>query len=338
MALFGNKEEPKKGGLMGSLKNIGMNAISGGLSGLMGGAVDKLLGLLGDNQYEQQQKLQDIQIKGAKDLADYSNQKQLELWKATNAGAQRDELERAGLSASLMYGGSGPGGGTTGSGGGGMPTSAGADSKSAMMMARLQTQQVASQIKLTEAQAKKTEAEADNESGVNKDLKTAQIADITAGITNKNAQTKLIRVQDEIADLDLAVKHATFNETVQTAKFIMHQTNMAMRIAQNDEKISSNTIDERIKIVQTELAGALLQNMAIDQNIQMSKAQVHKIAQDILQGWEGLRLQGEGLNIQNFEAKIKAEYPGAWNVIGKAGNDFFEGMMSIFGNGFKPKK
>ena len=101
----------KVSGLMGGLASAGTSLAIGAGGNLLNNL------MFGSPKYQQQQ-MQDMQIKGAKELADYNYQKQMDMWKATNFGAQRAEMEKAGLSASLMYGGSGAGGGTTGSGGG----------------------------------------------------------------------------------------------------------------------------------------------------------------------------------------------------------------------------
>lgn len=75
-----------------------------------------------DRQVNQQERLNEGQVRAAKELADYAQQKQLETWNATNYEAQVKHLKNAGLNPGLIYGMGGAGGATTGSGGGGMPS------------------------------------------------------------------------------------------------------------------------------------------------------------------------------------------------------------------------
>jgi len=91
---------------------LGMQAASGVIGAGMGIA----LGNYNDKrQVKQQQRLQDIQIQGQRQMMDYSMQKQLQMWKATSYPAQLEMMKQAGINPALMYGMSGGGGTTTGS-------------------------------------------------------------------------------------------------------------------------------------------------------------------------------------------------------------------------------
>ena len=70
----------------------------------IGGIFGIGLGAYNDNrQYNQQERLQNLQIKGSKELTDYQMMKQLQMWKDTNYGAQMEELRKAGLNPGLLY-------------------------------------------------------------------------------------------------------------------------------------------------------------------------------------------------------------------------------------------
>lgn len=313
-----------------------MSSLASGATGLALGAGGQLINnLMFGSPAEQQAKMIAEQIKGAKEMSDYNYQKQLDMWKATNFASQRAEMEKAGLSASLMYGGSGAGGGTTGSAGGGMPTG---DTASAQMMARTQMMATMADIELKKATAEKTKVEAEKIAGVDTKLGETQIKDLLAGIESKEAQTELTKVQEKLTDLDLTLRNATFNDAVVQAHAIAHSAHTAMKIAQNEQKISDATVQQKIELINTELTGALLNNLAIKQGIEKSKAEINKMAQDILQGWEKLRQSGEEVNIKNFEAEIKAEYPSAWQIVGKSANDFFDYVQGLFGEKYKVKR
>lgn len=99
-------------------------------------------------------------IEASKELTDHNFKKQLELWDATGYGAQRKQMEDAGLSVGMMYGGGGQGGSTnlatgSSSGGGGAPTSGLMGGIEAGLQASLQQ----AQIENIKADTKKKEAE-----------------------------------------------------------------------------------------------------------------------------------------------------------------------------------
>lgn len=119
-------------------------------------------------QIEQQQKLTDMQVGANKELADYGMGISKEMFEATGYGAQRDQMERAGLNPALMYGHAGAGG-STASAGAGSAGSGQASDEASMKMANAQAQGMAlqlaklgSEIAINKAQAKKLDAEASN--------------------------------------------------------------------------------------------------------------------------------------------------------------------------------
>lgn len=262
----------KVSGLMGGLASAGISAGIGVGSNLLNN-------LMYGSPKQQQQQMQDMQIKGAKELADYNNQKQMELWKATNFGAQRAEMEKAGLSASLMYGGSGAGGGTTGSGGGGMPTG---DTGSAQMMAKMQAQAMNADTVLKLATAEKTKAETENISGgVAKGLELDNIA--------KEFQNKL---NTDSREDQIDVIRAT-------AEKLTGEANKAAA----EGAITQATQNEQIERIKEEATGAMLNNLAIRQNIKLSKAQIQKLNADISQGWDKLENERRGQDIDAETAR-----------------------------------
>ena len=116
-------------------------------------------------QLEQQRKLQGLAIEGSKALTDYQMEKQMEMWKNTNWGAQLKEAEEAGLSTAWLMG---KGGGTQGTiGSGGMSVGGGnaSDAASAQNAATNQAMAIA-QMRNIEANTEKTKAEAEKISGV----------------------------------------------------------------------------------------------------------------------------------------------------------------------------
>ena len=95
------------------------NIASGGATAAIGTGLGLITQKIADKrQLKQQEKLNELQIKGNKELAKYGNELQYEMWQKTNYPAQVEMLKEAGLNPGLMYGGAGAGGQTGASTGG----------------------------------------------------------------------------------------------------------------------------------------------------------------------------------------------------------------------------
>ena len=90
--------------------------VGGGIGAVVGGGLGLMSGLMaGDpavNQIRQQQRLNELQIAGNKELANYSQNLQKDMWNYTNYENQIEHLKSAGLNPALMYAKGGVGGQT----------------------------------------------------------------------------------------------------------------------------------------------------------------------------------------------------------------------------------
>lgn len=162
--------------------------IGGVGNAVAGGALGMILGEHNDKrQIEQQQKLTDMQIKGQKQMSDYSQKLQYDMWDKTNYNAQVMQMKKAGLNPGLMYGMGGGGGTTTGSASGsvsgGSAPVGGQEVGMGMQMAMM-----GAQVRLTEAQAKKAEVEAAKAAGVD----TKAVEESTRATKFQNELNELI--------------------------------------------------------------------------------------------------------------------------------------------------
>lgn len=117
-------------------------------------------------QIDQQQKLTDIQTNANKQLADYGMGISKEMFEYTGYGAQRRQMEEAGLNPALMYGHAG-GGGTTASAGAGSAGGGQASDEASLKQAQMAQQGMAmqlaklgSEIELNRAAAREKDANA----------------------------------------------------------------------------------------------------------------------------------------------------------------------------------
>lgn len=173
-------------GLGATLANAATSGLAGAVTGGIGSIVSGGLGLLGglfkrnNNGFKNQQKLMQqaweyekegmgLQYNYGQQAADAEYKRNLQMWKDTNFGAQRAEMEDAGLSVGLMYGN---GGGQAASTAGGTATQPNAPKTNPVEVALqqqslgLQLKQIEAQNRLANAEATKTIAEANKIAGV----------------------------------------------------------------------------------------------------------------------------------------------------------------------------
>lgn len=173
-------------GLGATLAGAASAGLAGAVTGGIGSIISGGLGLLGglfkknNNGLKNQQKLMQqaweyekegmgLQYNYGQQAADAEYKRNLQMWKDTNFGAQRDEMEKAGLSVGLMYGN---GGASAASTAGGTATQPSAPKTNPVEVALqqesmgLQLKQIEAQNRLANAQATKTIAEANKIAGV----------------------------------------------------------------------------------------------------------------------------------------------------------------------------
>lgn len=173
-------------GLGATLAGAATSGLAGAVTGGIGSIISGGLGLLGglfkkdNNGLKNQQKLMQqaweyekegmgLQYNYGQQAADAEYRRNLQMWKDTNFGAQRQEMENAGLSVGLMYGN---GGGSAASTAGGTATQPSAPNTNPIEVALqqesmgLQLKQIEAQNRLANAQATKTIVEANKIAGV----------------------------------------------------------------------------------------------------------------------------------------------------------------------------
>lgn len=168
---------------MGLLEGMGTGAagqiVGQGLGMIFGKAND-------DRQAEQAQRLQDIQVGGMKNMADYNANIAKNMWDYTNVENQVKHMDNAGLSVGLMYRGVGAGGATTSAGGGGSgvaaATPADPNARTGLGM------QLGAQLALMDAQRENIQADTANKKA---------IAEKTAGIDTTEAQARTAKTGAE---------------------------------------------------------------------------------------------------------------------------------------------
>lgn len=161
------------------IKQIGQTAVNT----LTGGVVSGALGLLGnlfggggpskkelmEQAWQYEKEGMAMQYQYGQQAADAEYKRNLQMWKDTNFGAQRSEMEKAGLSVGLMYGGGGGQAASTAGGDGMQPSAPKTNPVEVALQQQamgLQLKQIEAQNKLANAETAKTLAEANKIAGV----------------------------------------------------------------------------------------------------------------------------------------------------------------------------
>lgn len=240
--------------------------------------------------------IQKQQLEGQRKSLQQQNESALDLWNKTNYEAQKAHMENAGLNPGLLYGMSGGGGATTG---GAAPIPQGAGIPNSVMqqgMALMNMKLMDAQIGNLNSQANKNNVEATKTAGVDTDLAKANVARINELTELAKEQTKNVRSQTALNDLNILnqrleydYKYRTLEDRIEQVSIATKHAREALKMIEDDAEILDATKDELIaqtyaNLVKTRTETAYMQKgIEIgDQTIKESKARVEKILYDKL--------------------------------------------------------
>lgn len=319
-------------------KQLGMQAAGGVISGALGMA----LGNYNDRrQRMQQDKLWQMEMKNRKEMTDYEMEKEYEMWLKTNYGAQKDQMKAANLNPALMYGMGGGAGGQLGTANGNVsgataPQGGREVMESIGMGMNLNMQRA--QMELMAAQADNLKADAENKRGIDRSVAGASIEKMAQETDNLRWQHELLKIQKAIGEMDKHIKEGTMEAEIQSAT-----AEMRSKMAQAG--VDEATAEGKIAQVYTDVIGAVLKNQltqaqtkGVMKGMELTDAQIQKMAADIAQGWKQLELgqQGADANTQNaatqaWKAIMDAGNPGLFNVLGGELQRSIEAVWNAFG-------
>lgn len=279
-----------------------------------GSAIPAILGMIfaksvDARQMRQQEKLQELQIRGEKELTDYSYGKQMEMWENTSYDAQKAQMEKAGINPALMYGMGGGGGQTTGTAGatsvtGGNAPVGGREVQDFMGMG-MQMQMLQAQKDLIKAQTDKTKVETGKIGGVNTELGKTQIASLTQGIENQKAVQQLTRAQTIITELDAELKDRTLEDQVEMVNYETKKACQQAQQAVNDTNVSDATIQDKIKIIKGEAIGTFLRNALTTSQTGKTEAETKLTTRTWEQQIQKLLIEQQNANTHTLELELR---------------------------------
>lgn len=285
------------------LKTAG-NAAAGAAGGAgAGGILGLVFGGVNDRrQIRQQKRLNELE----KEMTNFNMGKQLEMWRATSYGAQKAEMEKAGLNPGLMYGMGGGGGQTasvaTGSGGGKAPVGGG-EIMGAMGMG-MQMQLLKAQKENIEADTLKKKADATATAGVNTEAtkqsmeeSKQRVENLKQGLDNDRNTYELQRLEIAMKNIENFEQLASQEDRLEYIYYNAQNAKEALKQARQNTWIGSKTMREKVTIIQQEAIGAALKNNAIEKGIALTEQQIKESTNRIMQEWDKLENSGETIDI-----------------------------------------
>lgn len=245
-------------GLGAKLEEAATSGLISGVTGGIGGIITGGLGLLGglfkknNNELKSQKKLMQqaweyekegmgLQYNYGQQAADAEYKRNLQMWKDTNFGAQRAEMEDAGLSVGLMYGN---GGGQAASTAGGNTTQPNGPKTNPVEVA-LQQQSLGLQLKQIEAQNRLANAEA---------TKTIAEANKIAGVDTEGA-----KLDNEWKKVENRIQLS--RENIEASNVIAAEANAQKAVAEWNSAVIQAEIDAETKATKTQIIVEQLANM-----------------------------------------------------------------------------
>lgn len=256
---------------------LGGQAIGAGMGMMMGNWND-------ERQRKQQEYLQQLQVKGNKDMMDYGMQKQLQMWKDTSYGPQMEQMRKAGANPGMIYGMSGGGGQTTGNASGnvsGATAQQNPGEMQATMGMGLQMAQMAAQTALTQAQTEKAKVETTKTAGpdtenIKADTANKILNQVILDYTGKESKSEYENVREpnrtieQISNADqlrAAADVATIvQEMMRTGKLKEKSLAEIEGIILQNSKTREETknISKQFDILEQNLKGAQLSNIILE--------------------------------------------------------------------------
>ena len=239
-----------------------------------------------------------LQYNYGQQAADAEYKRNLQMWKDTNFGAQRDEMEKAGLSAGLMYGNGGGQAASTAGGDGMQPSGP----KMNPVEAALQQQSMGLQLKQIEAQNRLANAEA---------TKTIAEANKIAGVDTKGQelQNKWQEIENRIQTSRESIEQSNMKAAAANADKAVED----WKIAVLDREYLDKTQEDRVNRLVSEIAKIQKEGSLVELATEVNHHTARKIEKEVENFYYEMitrRMSAEAAKetAENMLKKIENEY------------------------------
>lgn len=270
-------------GLGATLAGAASAGLAGAVTGGIGSIVSGGLGLLGglfkknNNGLKNQQRLMQqaweyekegmgLQYNYGQQAADAEYKRNLQMWKDTNFGAQRAEMEDAGLSVGLMYGNGGGQAASTAGGSATQPSGAKTNPVEVALQQEslgLQLKQIEAQNRLANAEATKTIAEANKIAGVD-----------TEG---QKLQNKWQEIENRIQLSREAIEKSNIKQAAANADKAIEDWKMSVL----ERKYLDEVQEERVTLLVSEIAKIQKEGSLAESQIDVNYHTARKIQKEV---------------------------------------------------------
>lgn len=296
---------------------VWMQAAAGAASNALGIGVQRL-----GSAYDRRQQLKtqtgltEIQKAAEKEMMDFQQQKQLEMWEKTGYSAQMKQMKEAGLNPGLLYGMGGGGGQSIG---GGVPSVTGGTAQhintgAIGMQAGSQLALLAAQTRALNTQADKNAAEATKTSGTDTTESKTRIDSLLQGIDNARQQHEIQKLEITLKNIENFEKQASQDDRLD---YIEYQTKIAARqltLATNEANLSTETLENKIKTVALDTIGAALRNAKTqtdtrksETEIEVNKEQLNQWIQSNMREWDKMTQENRKIAVMELMQQFNTD-------------------------------
>ena len=143
--------------------------------------------------------------------------------------------------------------------------------------------------------------------GVDTLLGETQIQSLTQGIQNQKAIEQLTKIQSGIAEIEQELKEESYDDVLNSIRYNVRIAERQLNLLKVENIISSETMEEKIGIVQGELIGIGLANALKKEQIKLTEEQTKQTVASVSQAWKSLSIQEKNMliNLANSETMKK---------------------------------
>ena len=252
------------------------NAFSGTIFGLGNASI-------GNNMQNQQQEfMQNLSIKGQKEMAEFNYKLGKRMWNETGSEAQRKQLEKAGLNVALMYGGKG-GGGQTASvnpGNVGQGTATRPDILQGLsLMANMKNAEASAN--LANAQAEKAKAETEKTKGVDTAKVSQEIINLKQDNVTEKGKSRLTEMEADIKEVESFITTATMQDSIDRIKNESLLAYQNLKQLEYRNQVDKETVNTNIGIIKQNYTNLLLETVQRKLTATKTEEEIKKIKQDV---------------------------------------------------------
>lgn len=300
------------------------------LESLIDSAAGGLLGIgFGEINDARQVRQQKRMNRASREHTEWLMDKQVEMWNRTGYGAQKEQMEKAGLNPALMYGMGGGGGSTTNveTADAGKAPSGGMEMMGMQQM-NLMRELQAAQIENIKADTAQKEVITEKTSGVDTQEGQARIDALLQGVDNARQQNEIQKLEITLKNMENFEKQASQADRLDYIEYQAGQAMKQLEIVRNEAYISSKTIREKVQIIQQEAVGAVLKNALTGEMIKsqqtgraVDQQRIKESANSIMMKWDSLERTDREILLKQVMTQFNTDLS----------NDMFKETLDVLG-------